>query len=321
MRALLVVNPNATATTPRTRDVIAGALGSELKLDVVETANRGHASELAAQARLDGFDLVVALGGDGTVNEVLDGLLGDGDDAATTGSDALSVPRLAVVPGGSANVFARALGLPQEPIEATAVILERLRDGRDRAVGLGRLESGGPEQLGRWFTFCAGFGFDAEIVREVEARRESGAKSTPGLYLRTGLAHYLLHTNRRTPAITAESAGMEPTPVFMVIVANTSPWTYFGQRPLAPLPEASFDTGLDLFALRRLGIVGTSRRLAGLMAGGAPPRGRNVVALHDLDALTLRGEHPLAAQVDGEYLGEFTELRVRSVPAAVTVVA
>jgi diacylglycerol kinase family enzyme len=318
MRALLVVNPNATATTPRTRDVIAGALGSELKLDIVETANRGHASELAALARLDGFDLVVALGGDGTVNEVLDGLLGDGDDS---GSDAMPVPRLAVVPGGSANVFARALGLPQEPIEATAVILERLRGGQDRAVGLGRLEAGGSEQLGRWFTFCAGFGFDAEIVREVEARRESGAKSTPGLYLRTGLAHYLLHTNRRTPAITAESADTEPTPVFMVIVANTTPWTYFGQRPLAPLPEASFETGLDLFALRRLGIVGTSNRLARLMAGGAPPRGRSVVALHDLSTLTLRAERPLAAQVDGEYLGEFTELHFRSVPAAITVVA
>jgi diacylglycerol kinase family enzyme len=319
MRALLVVNPNATATTPRTRDVIAGALGSELKLDVVETANRGHASELAAQARLDGVDLVVALGGDGTVNEVLDGLLGDG--SPDPDPDAVQVPRLAVVPGGSANVFARALGLPQEPIEATAVILERLRDGQDRAVGLGRLEADGADGVGRWFTFCAGFGFDAEIVREVEARREAGATSTPGLYLRTGLRHYLLHTNRRSPAITAESADTEPTSVFMVIVANTTPWTYFGQRPLAPMPEASFDSGLDLFALRKLGILGTSRRLAKLMAGGAPPRGRHVVALHDLSTLTLRAARSLAAQVDGEYLGEFSELHFRAVPDAITVVA
>jgi diacylglycerol kinase family enzyme len=313
MRALLVVNPNATATTPRTRDVIAGALGSELKLDVVETASRGHASELAALARHDGFDVVIAMGGDGTVNEVLDGLLADGPSA--------QMPRLAVVPGGSANVFARALGLPQEPIEATAVILERLRDGHDRAVGLGRVEADGPGSVGRWFTFCAGFGLDAEIVREVEARREAGAKSTPGLYLRTGLRHYLFHTNRRTPSIVAESVDTPPTDVFMVIVANTTPWTYFGQRPLAPTPDASFESGIDLFALRRLGILGTSRRLAKLMAGGAPPRGRRVLALHDLDTLTLRSERPLAAQVDGEYLGEFTELRFRSVSDAITVVA
>jgi diacylglycerol kinase family enzyme len=313
MRALLVVNPNATATTPGMRDVIAGALGSELKLDVVETDNRGHASELAAQARRDGVDLVVALGGDGTVNEVLDGLLADGPSP--------QVPRLAVVPGGSANVFARALGLPQEPVEATAVILERLRAGQDRTVGLGRMETPGAG-LARWFTFCAGFGLDSEIVREVERRRDEGATSTPGLYLRTGLRHYLLHTDRRHPAITADwDDAAAPMTLAMVIVANTTPWTYFGRRPLAPTPEASFDSGIDLFALRRLGIVGTGTKLARLVLGGPPPRGRGVVALHDLGHLTLTSERPLAAQVDGEYLGEFTELRLRAVRGAITIVA
>lgn len=306
-----MVNPNATATTPRTRDVIAGALGSELKLDVAETSNRGHASDLAAQARLDGVDLVVAMGGDGTVNEVLDGLLAEGPSP--------QVPRLAVVPGGSANVFARALGLPQDPIEATAVILERLRSKQERSVGLGRLEGDG---LARWFTFCAGFGLDSEIVREVEQRRQAGATSTPGLYLRTGLRHFLLHTDRRHPAITADwHDSPAPTTLAMVIIANTTPWTYFGQRPLAPTPEASFESGLDLFALRRIGIVGTGVKLARLMLGGRPPRGRGVVALHDLGALTLTSAHPLASQVDGEYLGEFTELRFRSVRDAITIVA
>jgi diacylglycerol kinase family enzyme len=314
MRALLVVNPNATATTPGTRDVIAGALGSELKLDVVETDSRGHASELAAQARHDGVDLVVALGGDGTVNEILDGLLADGPSP--------QVPRLAVVPGGSANVFARALGLPQEPVEATAVILERLRSGEERTVGLGRLETPGPGGLRRWFTFCAGFGLDSEIVREVERRREAGARSTPGLYLRTGLRHYLLHTDRRHPAITADwDDAAAPTTLAMVIVANTTPWTYFGQRPLAPTPEASFDSGIDLFALRRIGIIGTGTKLARLMIGGPPPRGRGVVALHDLGTLTLAADRPLAAQVDGEYLGEFDQLRLRAVRDAITIVA
>ncbi len=311
MRALLVVNPNATATTPRTRDVIAGALGSELKLDVAETTSRGHASELAARARLDGVDVVVALGGDGTVNEVLDGLLADGPSP--------DVPRLAVVPGGSANVFARALGLPREPIEATGAILERLRDGRERTIGLGRLQAEGAE---RWFTFCAGFGLDAEIVREVEQRRVAGARSTPGLYLRTGLRHFLLSSDRRTPAITIASEQAEPiTQISMAIIANTTPWTYFGQRPMAPTPEASFDSGLDLFALHRLGIFGTGLKVARLIGGASSLRGRNVVALHDVGVLTLRGDRPLAAQVDGEYLGEFNEVEFRAVPNAITVVA
>jgi diacylglycerol kinase family enzyme len=260
---------------------------------------------------LDGVDLVVALGGDGTVNEVLDGLLADGPSAA--------VPRLAVVPGGSANVFARALGLPQEPVEATAVILERLRAGQARTIGLGRLEADG---LGRWFTFCAGFGLDAEIVREVELRRDAGAVSTPGLYLRTGLRHYLLHADRHTPAISASfGPDGEPTKLSMIIVANTTPWTYLGQRPLAPTPEASFEAGLDVFALRRIGVFGTGFKLSRLIAGGPPPRGRGVVAEHDLAGFTVTGSRPLAAQVDGEYLGEFTDLRFSAVPDAVTIVA
>ena len=131
MRALLVANLNATAMTPRKREVIVRALGSELKIDVAETDSRGHAADLAAQARADEFDLVIAVGGDGTVNEVVTGLLREGVDPTR--------PRLAVVPGGNANVFARALGLPSEPIEATGAVIERLRAGRERRIGLGRL--------------------------------------------------------------------------------------------------------------------------------------------------------------------------------------
>ena len=139
MRALLVANLNATAMTPRTREVIVRALGSELKIDVAETDSRGHAADLAAQARADEFDLVIAVGGDGTVNEVVTGLLREG-----VGPD---TPRLAVVPGGNANVFARALGLPSEPIEATGAVIERLRAGRERRIGLGRLTTAGPRSV------------------------------------------------------------------------------------------------------------------------------------------------------------------------------
>src|SRR5689334_9430047 len=130
MRAVLVVNPKATATTLRTRDVLAAALSSDLHVDVVETKGRGHAIELAAQATETGCDLIVALGGDGTVNEIVNGILSDGPKPG--------LPDIAVVPGGSTNVFARALGMPAAPVEATGQILEALREGRSRRIGLGQ---------------------------------------------------------------------------------------------------------------------------------------------------------------------------------------
>lgn len=310
MRALLVANLNATAMTPRKREVIVRALGSELKIDVAETDGRGHAADLAAQARADQFDLVIAVGGDGTVNEVVTGLLRDG-----VGPD---TPRLAVVPGGNANVFARALGLPSEPIEATGAVIERIRAGRERRIGLGRLTTTG---LHRWFTFCAGFGLDAEIVREVERRRRDGAKATPALFMRTGLRQFL-RTDRRHPALVLETPGLDPVEkLFMTIVTNTTPWTYFGDRPLEPTPEASFDTGLDAFSLRRLGTVGTGNNLRRLLVGGPTPRGRSIVSLHDLPILTLRTTHPIPVEVDGEYLGEHSDPVLFSVPEALAVIA
>jgi diacylglycerol kinase family enzyme len=310
MRALVIANPNATAMSPRTREVIVRALGSELKVDLAETHSRGHAADLAAQARADEFDLVVAVGGDGTVNEVVTGLLRDG-----VGSDS---PTLAVVPGGNANVFARALGLPAEPIEATGAVIERLRAHRERTIGLGRLEAG---ELHRWFTFCAGFGLDAEIVREVEKRRRAGAKATPALFMRTGLRQFV-RTDRRHAAITLITPDAEPVEsLFMTIVTNTTPWTYFGDRPLEPTPLASFDSGLDAFSLRRLGALSTGNSLRQLLVGGPTPHGRHIDSRHDLPTMTLRASRPTPVEVDGEYLGEYTDIALSSVPAALAVIA
>jgi diacylglycerol kinase family enzyme len=310
MRALVIANPNATAMSPRTREVIVRALGSELKVDLAETHSRGHAADLAARARADEFDLVVAVGGDGTVNEVVTGLLRDG-----VGSDS---PTLAVVPGGNANVFARALGLPAEPIEATGAVIERLRAHRERTIGLGRLEAG---ELHRWFTFCAGFGLDAEIVREVEKRRRAGAKATPALFMRTGLRQFV-RTDRRHAAITLITPDAEPVErLFMTIVTNTTPWTYFGDRPLEPTPLASFDSGLDAFSLRRLGALSTGNSLRQLLVGGPTPHGRHIDSRHDLPTMTLRASRPTPVEVDGEYLGEYTDIALSSVPAALAVIA
>lgn len=305
MRALLVVNPKATATTARMRDVLTHALASEVKLDVVQTEARGHATSLGRQAVVDGLDVVVALGGDGTVNEVVNGLLADGP--------AGGLPALAVVPGGNANVFARALDMPATPVDATSQLLDALREGRRRTVGLGQVDE-------RWFTFCAGLGLDAEVVRRVERKRADGRKATPALYVRQGLQQFFLHDRSGKPAITVHADGREPEQIGLALVCNSDPWTYLGPRPVRPCPRASFETGLDLFGMRSMATVPMLRHLRQILSTRAKPRGRAVLSLHDTAGFRLTSERPMALQVDGDDLGDRTEVVFRAVPYALDVV-
>ena len=310
MRALLIVNPHATSTTPLRRDVIASALSSAVELDVVQTRYRGHATSLAAAARNDGFGLVLTLGGDGTVNEAVNGILGD-----TRGGTAASVPALAALPGGNANVFTRAAGLPADPVDATGQVLQALAEGRYRRIGLGLAGD-------RYFTFHAGLGLDAEVVRAVDGHRARGRTATPVLYLRMILRQFYRVTDRRHPALTLERDGHPPAgPLFLGIVSNTAPWTYLGRRPVYTSRQAAFDRGLDLFALRSLGTVSTLRTASRLLSADGEPRGRSVLALHDQAELTLRSARPVAFQLDGEYVGERESVRFLSVPDALRIVA
>jgi len=305
MRALLVVNPKATTTSERGRDVLVRALRSSVDLTVEYTRRRGHAADLARRAVEEHLDVVVTLGGDGTVNEVVNGLLHDGPGE--------KVPALAVVPGGSTNVFARALGLPKDSIEGTGVILDAMDSGRARSVGLGRAD-------GRYFTFCAGYGLDAEVVRKVERARLRGKISTPALYVRSTVAQFFLETERRTPLITLERPGEEPEPdIATVIVQNTAPWTYLGNRPINPCPQASFDAGLDLMALRALHVPATARAVVQVLARRPHPHGRQILTLHDMSEFALRAARPLAFQLDGDYLGDRTKVTFTAVPDAIRV--
>ena len=310
MRALLIVNPHATSTTPLRRDVIASALSSAVELEVVQTRYRGHATSLAATARNDGFGLVLTLGGDGTVNEAVNGILGD-----TRGGTAASVPALAALPGGNANVFTRAAGLPADPVDATGQVLQALAEGRYRRIGLGLAGD-------RYFTFHAGLGLDAEVVRAVEGHRARGRAATSVLYLRMILRQFYRVTDRRHPALTLERDGHPPAgPLFLGIVSNTAPWTYLGRRPVYTSRQAAFDRGLDLFALRSLGTVSTLRTASQLLSADREPRGRSVLTLHDQPELTLRSARPVAFQLDGEYVGERESVRFLSVPDALRIVA
>ncbi len=320
MRALLVVNPKATTTSARTRDVLIHALASDLKLEAVVTEFRGHARDLARRAVDDGeVELVVALGGDGTVNEVVNGLLHHGPDA--------DLPRLAVVPGGSTNVFARALGLPNDAVEATGALLDALREGRERTVGLGLVQgTAGTEDEGvpdRWFTFCAGMGFDAGVVGRVEQQRVRGKRSTHSLYIRQVLRQFAAEQHRRQGTITLSEPGRETLrDLALAIVCNTSPWTFLGNRPVYASPHASFDTALDVLALGRLSPSAVALHATQLLLSTPErgPRGKHVTSLHDLTDFTLQSQAPLPFQVDGDHLGLRTSATFRGVRRALRVI-
>ena len=311
MRALLVVNPNATTTTAAGRDVLAHALASELKLDVLLTRYRGHAAEATAQAVREGVDLVVAHGGDGTVNEVANGLL-QGTDGPL-GPRAQYGPALAVVPGGSANVFARALGVPRDPVDATAQILGALGCGRSRLVGLGRADD-------RWFTFNAGMGWDADVVAEVEQMRFRGLAATPLRYAATGLRQYYRQWRDPKPMTVEVPGVLETTPVRVAFVSNTSTWTYLGSRPVHTNPGASFSTGLGLFAMRSLGVGTVLHVLHEILRPEGDPRGRHVLRHDTVPLVRVSCEAPVALQLDGDHLGERSEVEFLSVPEALRVV-
>jgi diacylglycerol kinase family enzyme len=312
--ALLVVNPQATATTAAGRDVLAHALASDVKLEVLETSYRGHAADAAAQAVADGFDLVVAHGGDGTVNEVVNGLMrAVGAHAPTLGvvpDVGAHAPILGVVPGGSANVFARALGLPRDPVEATHRLLRAIETGSSRRVGLGRVDD-------RWFTFNAGIGWDAEVVAAVDSRRRKQA--SPVLYMRTAVGHYARQA-LSAPELTVELPGEDPvTGVRLAFVCNTDPWTYVGSRPLRLIPTCSFDRDLGLFALRSLRPPTVIRHLGQVLRNAAEPRGRQLVLRDDVSHIRVTSAKPVRVQVDGDLLGERRSVNFMSVPAALRV--
>ena len=306
MRGLLVVNPHATTTSPRVTDVLVSALSRDLDLEVTVTTHKGHGIEIGERARIEGLDIVVTLGGDGIIHEVVNGLLADGVREG--------LPRLATVPGGSGNVFARALGLPADPVEATGHLLDAVRNGSTRRIGLGRAAD-------RWFITNAGIGLDAEVIDAMEKQRRAGHTATPFRYLATVIRHTFWVTDRRNPRLSLRRPGrLTVDGVFHVIVQNTKPWTYFGTWPIQPCPDASFDTGLDVFALRSLDTTNTlraARRMIMHAKAGSTPN--SIVVWHDVDTFTVTMSVPKGLQIDGESIGLVTEVHFESVPDALEV--
>jgi diacylglycerol kinase family enzyme len=304
MRALLIVNPHATATTARRRDLLAHALASQVKLRIAHTTNRGHAAELAARAAGEGFNLVVVHAGDGTVNETVNGLM--------TG-DPKTRPLLAVVPGGSTNVFARAIGLDPDPTVATEQILEALAHRRTRRVSLGKADN-------RYFTFNAGLGMDAAVVEEVEKLRAAGKTISNSMHVREMLKLYF-KTDRSTGGLRLEIPGQPPVSgIHLAFVSNVDPWTYLGSRPVRTNPGTTIDGGLGVFATRSLSPLTVARVASQLVRRDGDPHGEKIIRFDDVLAVTLRSAEPIGFQVDGDFLGKRTKVVFSSVPDALKVV-
>ena len=294
--------------TGRDAGLVVRALGSRLDLATRQTQYRGHAGQLAADSAADRYDLVITFSGDGTVNEVVNGLMQVPSPAER--------PALAPIPGGSANVFARTLGLPPDAGGAVQRILAAVAAGQQRKIGLGLADD-------RYFTFSAGLGVDAEVIGDMERQRARGRRASVAAYLRTAVRRYY-RTDRRRPALTLRVPGKPPVNgLFMGVVTNSSPWTYLGSRPVRTAPQGDFSSGLDLFALRRMRTLTTLAALGHMMQSRSEelPGGRDVVSASALHELAFEADRPIAYHIDGEYLGETEAVTFRFVPDALRVIA
>jgi diacylglycerol kinase family enzyme len=314
-RGLLIANPQATSTTAGMRDVITRALGHEVDLEVVTTTHRGHAEQLASDSH--GLDLLITLGGDGTINEAVNGMLNSGHP---------DLPMLAAIPGGSANVMARALGFPNDAIEATGMILESLRTDSSHDVGLGNarftpVETG--EARSHWFTINAGVGIDADVIASMEAQRAGGRAASPTRYVWTAAQEYFGDLGRRGASpLSLQLPGEDPIEgLAMAIIQNTAPWTFFGPLAINPCPRASFDLGLDVFAPHSLAPLPAARfglrMLRGSTAGAVPGQ---LTLLHDEMEFTIRAAIPTALQLDGDSMGHIDAVSFHYTPHALGIV-
>lgn len=301
-RALLVFNPQATSVSPAVRDVIAHALSSAMKVEIAETKRRHHATHLAEGAAHEGFDQIVALTGDGTLNEIANGLIGTG------------VPVIPL-PGGGTNVFARTMGLPKDPIEATSAVLQRIEAGLEaRPITLGRVN-------GRAFLVNVGFGFDAAVVRAVERHFRIKRKVGDPLFAYQAVRTFLFAYPRKDPPIRVMAGDQTITGAFQAIVCNSNPYTFWGARPFQVCPLADQERGLDVTAFTSFRTLTVLRAVARAFGSGGHTKMRSVKVMHDLWSMTIESDRPVQYQVDGDVAGEGTHFELEALPKALNVLA
>jgi diacylglycerol kinase family enzyme len=299
LRILLVVNAFASSVTARNTVVVHRTLSQRNDVEIAETNRRGHATRFAQDAARRGVDVVVGFGGDGTLNEVATGVAG-------------SPTAIGVLPGGSTNVFARTVGMPNDPVTAAGILAAGLRAGSIGPIGLGRVN-------GRYFCFHTGIGYDAAVVRTVERRAAWKRWVGHPLFMASALTTWVgydrarPHFSVRTPSATVPDG-------YFTVVLNTNPYTYLGNRPLDLSPAATLERGLVAVTFRTMSAVRILGSLIGALRGGGIEPSGHLDVQTDLAELAVEHDEPFHYQLDGDYLGETTRLHFRHVPDAVNLV-
>lgn len=278
--AVLIVNPNAGRVARTERDDVIAALRSRFDVDAYSTTARDTGIRIAASAATDGASLVIAYGGDGHVNEVANGL-------AKTGS------ALGVIPGGTMDVFARALGIPLDPFAAIQALWER-RHAPPRSVHLGLMDD-------RYFTFSAGCGFDAEAAERVE-RYVPQKRRLGQLFFYWSAFRVLASTYRhREPSMTMKGDFGE-VDVSMAIASNAGPYAYIGSRAIEIAPDVQLERGIDVFGLRSMKIEALPIYAWRCLVSGDLVHHRDAFYASDLGWFEVRSDLPFSRHVDGEPL-------------------
>jgi diacylglycerol kinase family enzyme len=303
-RMLVIVNPYATTVSDRLKNLVVCALRGRYRVDAIDTESRDHATALTREAAGEGYDVVVAFGGDGTVNEAANGLAGS------------STP-LSCLPGGRTNVYCRMLGIPTDVVDATEHLLRLADEWRPRGVDLARVNQ-------RHFLFSAGVGLDASVVERVDAHPRQKARFGEWYYttvaVRVFNRRYLVHP----PRLEARFGGERITGI-EVIVQNSSPYTYFGDRPVEIAEGASLGSGdLAGVVLERATPVDIPSLLwRGLSKRAEITGNRHVRPFSGVTGLRVASldDRPMPLQVDGDFIGEELEVAFDVSPGGITVLA
>lgn len=290
---LLVWNPVSTGVTAESIGSVLVRAAARLEVIAMHTLEAGDAERLGGEAADRGFDAVFVLGGDGTANEVVNGV-----------GDRLPI---GVLPAGGTSVLPRVLGLPRELDDAVERLCDAVEEGSTRTITLGTVN-------GRRFTFAAGIGIDAEIVKRIDERGRGGASADeaarPGdLWFVREAIGVLLEGEYASPTMVVEVPGQGALPAATAFVANCSPWSFAGPVPLDVAPDASFEGGFDLVLVESVEARSAPGRIASLLRKGDGDDD-GVRRLHDLERATIRCERPLPVQVDGELLGELDAIEL-----------
>jgi diacylglycerol kinase family enzyme len=303
-RMLVIVNPFATTVSDRLKNLVVYALRGSYHVVAIDTEARDHATDICRQAAQEGYDVVVAFGGDGTVNEAANGLAG-------------SDTPLCCLPGGRANVYCRMLGIPTDVVDATEHLLRMADDWRPRRVDLAHVND-------RYFVFSAGVGLDASVVQRVDAHPRLKARLGEWYYTWTAIGAFNRRYLVRPPRLEAEVGG-ERVQGVTALVQNSTPYTYFGERPVEMGEGATLDSGdLAGVVLRRSRPIDMPTiAFRALSRRARVARHRRIHPFSGMTELTVRSrdDRPLPLQVDGDYIGETREANFGIRPGGIAVVS